>query len=87
MTPKLKPSGTKRLKLKCIVLLPISALKINLRRYIKETELRETIVTIRESHRVETDRLVLMHTTAGLAALTRPPCSAVLHIEHPRLLS
>ena len=31
--PKLKPSGTKRLKLNCDVLLPISAFKFKLRRY------------------------------------------------------
>ena len=32
-TPKLKPPGTKRLKLKCDVLLSTSAFKFNLRRY------------------------------------------------------
>jgi hypothetical protein len=31
--PKLKPPGTKRLKLKCDVLLSTSAFKFNLRRY------------------------------------------------------
>jgi len=31
--PKLKPPGTKRLKLNCDVLLSTSAFKINLRRY------------------------------------------------------
>ena len=34
--PKLKPPGTKRLKLKCDVLLSTSAFKFNLRRYTKE---------------------------------------------------
>jgi hypothetical protein len=32
--PKLKPPGTKRLKLKCDILLSNSAFKVNLRRYI-----------------------------------------------------
>ena len=32
-TPKLKPPGTKRLKLKCDILLSSSGFKINLRRY------------------------------------------------------
>ena len=35
MKPKLKPPGTKRLKLKCDILLSTSALKFNLRRYSK----------------------------------------------------
>ena len=35
--PKLKPPGTKRLKLNCDVLLSTSAFKFNLRRYIKLT--------------------------------------------------
>ena len=34
MKPKLKPPGTKRLKLNCDVLLSTSAFKFNLRRYI-----------------------------------------------------
>jgi len=34
MKPRLKPHGTKRLKLKCGVLLLTSAFKLNLRRYI-----------------------------------------------------
>ena len=34
MKPKLKPPGTKRLKLKCDILLSTSAFKFNLRRYI-----------------------------------------------------
>jgi len=33
--PKLKPPGTKRLKLKCDVLLSTFAFKYNLRRYMK----------------------------------------------------
>jgi hypothetical protein len=33
MKPKFKPPGTKRLKLKCGILLSTSAFKINLRRY------------------------------------------------------
>jgi len=33
--PKLKPPGTKRLKLKCDIPLSTSAFKFNLRRYIK----------------------------------------------------
>jgi len=33
MNPKLRPSGTKRLKLKCDILLSTSAFKFNLRRY------------------------------------------------------
>jgi len=32
--PTLKPTGTKRLKLKCDILLSTSAFKFNLRRYI-----------------------------------------------------
>jgi len=36
MKPKLKPPGTKRLKLKCVILLSTSAFKFKLRRYIKE---------------------------------------------------
>jgi len=35
MKPKLKPPGTRRLKLKCDVLLSTSAFKFNLRRYTK----------------------------------------------------
>jgi len=35
MKPKLKPPGTKRLKLKCDILLSTSAFKFNLRRYTK----------------------------------------------------
>jgi hypothetical protein len=35
MKPKLKPPGTKRLKVRCDVLLSTSAFKFNLRRYIK----------------------------------------------------
>ena len=38
MKPRLKPPGTKRLKLKCDILLSTSAFKSNLRRYIKELE-------------------------------------------------
>jgi hypothetical protein len=34
--PKLKPPGTKRLKLKCDILLSTSAFKFNLRRYNQE---------------------------------------------------
>jgi len=34
MKPKLKPPGTKRLKLNCDILLSTSALKLKLRRYI-----------------------------------------------------
>ena len=34
--PKLKPPGTKRLRLKCDLLLSTSAFKFNLRRYIKK---------------------------------------------------
>ena len=33
--PKLKPPGTKRLKVNCDILLSISAFKFNLRRYSK----------------------------------------------------
>jgi hypothetical protein len=33
MNPKLKPPGTKRLKLKCDILLSTSGFKLNLRRY------------------------------------------------------
>ena len=36
--PKLKPPGSKRLKLKCDVLLSNAAFKFNLRRYIAETD-------------------------------------------------
>ena len=35
MKPKLKPPGTKRLKLKCDILLSTSAFKFSLRRYTK----------------------------------------------------
>jgi len=35
MKPKLKPTGTKRLKLKCDVLFSTSAVKFDLRRYNK----------------------------------------------------
>jgi hypothetical protein len=38
MKPKLKPPGTKRLKLKCDKLLSTSAFKINLRRYNKDVD-------------------------------------------------
>jgi len=38
MTPKLKPPGTKRLRLKCDIPLSTSAFKLNLRRYSMETE-------------------------------------------------
>jgi hypothetical protein len=34
--PKLKPPGTRRLKLKCDILLSTSAFKVKLRRYIEE---------------------------------------------------
>jgi hypothetical protein len=37
MKSKLKPPGTKRLRLKCDVLLSTSAFKFSLRRYIRET--------------------------------------------------
>ena len=40
MKPKLKPPGTKRLRLKCDILLSTSAFKFNLRRY---TEVSSTI--------------------------------------------
>jgi hypothetical protein len=36
MKPKLKPPGTKRLKLQCDILLSTSAFKFNLRHYIEE---------------------------------------------------
>jgi len=36
--PKLKPPGTKRLKLKCDILLSTSAFKFNLRRYNQVVE-------------------------------------------------
>jgi hypothetical protein len=36
ISPKLKPPGTKRLKLKCDILLSTSAFKYNSRRYSKE---------------------------------------------------
>jgi hypothetical protein len=36
--PKLKPPGTKRLKLQCVVLLSTSAFEFNLRRYIMDME-------------------------------------------------
>ena len=43
MTPKLKPPGTKHLKLKCDVLLSTSAFSFNLRRYsvLHVNDLRE----------------------------------------------
>jgi hypothetical protein len=39
MRPKLKPPGTKRLKLNCAVLLSTSTFKFSLRRYIKRGDL------------------------------------------------
>jgi len=41
MKPKLKPPGTKRLKLKCDVLLSTLAFKINLRRYMEDRRIRD----------------------------------------------
>jgi hypothetical protein len=38
MTPNLKPPGTRRLQLKCDILLSTSAFKFNLRRYTKEAD-------------------------------------------------
>jgi hypothetical protein len=38
MKPKLKPPGTKRLKLNCDIPLSTSAFKLNLRRYIEGLE-------------------------------------------------
>jgi hypothetical protein len=38
MKPKLKPPGTKRLKVKCDILMSTSAFKFNLRRYNEEEE-------------------------------------------------
>jgi len=42
MNPKLKPPGTKRLKLKCDTLLSTSAFKFKLRRYSKGGEVEST---------------------------------------------
>jgi hypothetical protein len=39
--PTLEPTGTKRLKLKCNVLLSTSACKLNLRRYTKKRVRKE----------------------------------------------
>ena len=41
MKPKLKPPGTKRLKLNCDILLSTSAFKFNLRRYTMDEILFE----------------------------------------------
>ena len=41
MKPKLKPPGTKRLKLKCDILLSTSAFKFNLRRYSQGREVHK----------------------------------------------
>ena len=43
LKPKLKPPGSKRLKLKCDTLLSTSAFKFNLRRYTLALEMREKI--------------------------------------------
>ena len=43
--PKLKPPGTKRLKLKCVILLSTSAFKFNLRRYISMSTLKPIMST------------------------------------------
>jgi hypothetical protein len=42
MKPKLKPPGTKRLKLEHFTLLSTFAVKLNLRRYIKEVNIVDT---------------------------------------------
>jgi hypothetical protein len=60
--PKLKPPGTKRLKLKCDILLSSFAFKFNLRRYIEAEEkltaaandnkaLRDALVTLQSDVR------------------------------------
>ena len=41
--PKSKPPGTKRLKLKCDILLSTSAFKFNLRRYNLENEMEKAL--------------------------------------------
>ena len=45
MKPKLKPPGSKRLKLKCGVLLSNFAFKFNLRRYTKDQLYQQVIST------------------------------------------
>jgi len=45
MKPKLKPPGTKRLKLKCDILLSTDAFKFNLRRYILVESLQVAVAT------------------------------------------
>jgi len=44
--PELKPPGTKRLKVKCDMLLSNSAFKLNLRRYIMNEMLRQLTQTL-----------------------------------------
>jgi hypothetical protein len=49
MKPKLKRTGTKRLKLKCDILLSTSAFKFNLRRYTQGGKLRVIRATFTHS--------------------------------------
>ena len=44
MTPKLKPPGTKRLILKCDIMLSTFAFKFKLRRYTMDKDVRATVV-------------------------------------------
>ena len=70
MKPKLKPPGTKRLRLKCDILLSTSAFKFNLRRYTKDSDIRQ-----------KTRELTVKSVKAGWCdrlkpALKAPGCSA-----------
>jgi len=56
MEPKLKPPGTKRLQLKCDIVLSTSAFNSNLRRYIKLEE-RQEREQKREEERLERERV------------------------------
>jgi hypothetical protein len=47
MRHKLKPPGTKRLKLKCHMLLPTSAFKFNLRRYGEASDMLRTELVVK----------------------------------------
>jgi hypothetical protein len=49
MKPKFKPPGTKRLKLKCDILLSTSAFKFNLRRYTEGAWTKPVMIPITPS--------------------------------------
>ena len=58
MKPKLKPPGTKRLKLKCAMLLSTSAFRFNLRHY-SEAALRGELAAEQSRTKVRRCRLTL----------------------------